>query len=360
MPASIQDLFSFNYLMDVVNEIESGLPQTVPNEFWTIKQNVIGDRIAIPLNVGSRNLPKMTPYMSPAVQAKKYDLSMKTAVCMAFNEVMEFGQELTTLYRNFADYGAQSNRALDLVALQTKNFKQKFDNMRIAAVGSVLARDGKIYYDVDGNMLPTSSGASWTFDNQVPAGNVGNPGSIFSTWNTSADIPTQVLNFKSYALRQTGKAVTTAYYGPGVSGRLANNTNFQYYLARNPQYNEQFKNTGQIADGVLGLKWVPVQDTYFVDQNDTAQTLFRTDYITFAPDLKGNYVFLEGTTPVHPDANNISMNDVPAAMRGIKEVSGIGSYSEIKFNPLQLKQYMFDAFAPVILTPNSWYWVNVG
>lgn len=361
MPTSIQDLFSFTYLMEIVNETEMGLPNVVDNAFFTQKQQVIGDAIQIPLGQGARNLPRMSPYMSPAVQAKKYDLSVKSAKCMYFNESMKFSQELVTIYRQFASYDVQPNRALDLVVYQTKNFKEKFDNMRKAAVASVLARDGKIHFDADGNMLPSSSGAVTTFDNQVPAGNVGNPGSIFSTWNTSADIPTQVNNFKSYALRQTGKPITTAYYGPGVAGRLANNTSFREYLAREAPGREHYLASGEIAEGILGLKWVPVQDAYFLDQADAAQTLFRTDYITFAPELKGNYMFLEGSCPIHPDANGaISEADLASMMKGLKEVYGIGSYSKATINPLALEQFMFDTFAPVLLTPNSWYWVNVG
>lgn len=364
MAANIQELFSFTPLMEMVNEIEPGLPELVDKQFWTLKQNVVGNTLAIPLGVGARNLPKLSPYMGVAKQAQKYDLSMKNAVCLHFHESMEFSQELIQMWRSFADYGVQTPRAIDIVEYQTRNFKQKFDNMRNAAVMSMLARDGNLYFDVNGNLLPTSSGATTTFSNQVPAGNSGNPGSIFSTWNSSADIPTQVLNFLSYAQRQTGKKITTAYYGKGVSGRLATNTNFQTYLARNygdSGYNAQYVKTGQIADGVLGLKWVPVQDSYFVDQTDTAQEFFRTDYITFAPDLKNNYAFLEGTNPVHPDANMVNVGgDATALLRGLKEISGIGSYAKCSVNPLQLQQFMFDTFAPVILTPNSWYWVNVG
>ena len=41
-------------------------------------------------------------------------------------------------------------------------------------------------------------------------------------------------------------------------------------------------------------------------------------------------------------------------------MSGSGTYATARVNPLQLQQFMFDTFAPVILTPQSWYWVNVG
>lgn len=361
MPANIQELFSFTPLMEMVNEIEPGLPELVDNSFWTMKQTVVGNTLAIPLGVGARNLARLSPYMGAARQAQKYDLSMKNAVCMHFHEGFEFSQELIQVWRAFAEYGAQSNRALDLVEYQCKNFRQKFDNTRNAAVMSILARDGKIHFDANGNMLPTSSGAVDTFDNGVPAANVGTMGGIFSTWSSGADIPTQVKNFLAYAQRQTGKKITTAYYGKGVSGRLANNTSFQQYLARNPGYNDYYKNTGEIADGTLGLKWVPVQDAYFVDQTDTAQEFFRADYITFTPDLKGNYMFLEGSAPIHPDANMVNVgSDVTALLRGLKEINGIGTYAKAQVNPLVLQQYIFDTFAPVILTPNSWYWANVG
>ena len=357
--ASIQELFSYTYLTEMVQRIKPGLPKLLPEELFTVKKQVVGDRVSIPKGVGARDTPRAVPYMSPAVAAKKYDLSLQSTVCMSFNEVMEFGRELVTVYRQWASYGVQDHRAMDLLVYQTENFKKKFDNGRIATVFSLLALDGKVYFDENGNLLPSSSGAALTFDSQVPAGNSGTMGGIFSTWNTGADIPSQVLNFKAYALRQTNFPITHAFYGQGVSGRLANNTSFQYYMARNPQYNQFYKETGQIADGVLGLKWIPVQDAYFVDKNGSAQTLFRTDYITFTPDLGDTYMLIEGSTPIPNDVNQMG-TDVESILRGTKEVYGMGSYATAVANPLQLLQYMFDCYAPVITVPESWYWANVG
>ena len=72
-------------------------------------------------------------------------------------------------------------------------------------------------------------------------------------------------------------------------------------------------------------------------------------------------MFLEGSAPIHPDANMVNVgSDVTALLRGLKEINGIGTYAKAQVNPLVLQQYIFDTFAPVILTPNSWYWANVG
>jgi hypothetical protein len=361
MPASIQELFQHTYLTEMVQRIKPGLPKVLPDEFYAVSgPPVTGDRVAMPMSEGARDVPKVLPYMSPARQAGKYTLSLKNVVLLWLAEVMPFGKELMTIYRQFSSYAPQDNRAGDLLRFQCEQLRQKFDNFRVAAVNSVFARDGKIYIDSDGNLLPTSSGADYTFDNGVPAGNSGTFGGILSTWNTSADIPSQVNNFKAYALKQTNWPIATAVYGQGVSGRLAVNTAFQAYLARNPNYNSHYINTGEIADGVLGLKWVKAQDAYFVDQNGTAQTQFRTDYITFCPDLKGTYKLLEGTTPVPKDGTMAAQGDVEAALRSMVEVPGIGSYAYVTFNPIQLHQFMFDCVAPVLAAPDSYYWGNVG
>lgn len=361
MAASIQDLFSYAYLTEMTQRIKPGLPKVLPEELWTTKKQFIGDKVTIPIGQGARNLPQLSPYMSPAKAAGKYDLSLQSVAFMWFSEVMPFDKELMTVYRQWATYGVQDHRAMDLILYQTENFRKKFDNMRNAAVSSVLALDGKIYFDSSGNMLPTSSGASLTIDNLVPAGNSGNVNSIrTATWSSaSTDIPTQVLNLKSYALKQTNYPLEYAFYGPNVAGYLHTNTSFTQYMARNNGYRDHYLNTGNIADGVLDLKWRPVQDFYFVDQNGTSQSVFRDDYITFTPDInKEVYTFFEGSTPVPSEINQINLGDIEALLKGAKEVYGIGSYAVANHNPIQLHQHMFDCFMPRLLVPEAFFFFD--
>ena len=56
------------------------------------------------------------------------------------------------------------------VSRQVVEFKRLFTNLRLGAIYSTLA-NGKIWFDADGELLPSASGTSVTVDWSVPAGN---------------------------------------------------------------------------------------------------------------------------------------------------------------------------------------------
>jgi hypothetical protein len=184
---------------------------------------------------------------------------------------------------------------------QTEEFAQRMVNLEIASVTSLVS-NGKIWFDADGNLLTSSSGADLEVDFGIPAGNRGDCGGIIAaSWaNTSTDIPTQVLNLKTKARQLSGYEIEYAFYGKNVTGYMARNTAFQQYLARNPQYNQNFVNTGEIATNTLGVKyWIPVQDAFFENDSGSIVEQFPADQITFMPKIdRSTYAMLRGSFPV--------------------------------------------------------------
>jgi hypothetical protein len=71
-------------------------------------------------------------------------------------------------------------------------------------------------------------------------------------------IVTKVKTAKQYIAKTYGYRLTDAYYGLNVPEYLAKNTNFKEYLSRFQGFRDQFASTGEIPDGVLGLRWHPV------------------------------------------------------------------------------------------------------
>ncbi len=349
MATSFNDLFSFTHLTKVVKEIESGIPKVLPDALWSTTESIPGNKAANTITIGSRTVSGFNPYLSRSRQFQKIDVSSRPMTLLAANRHIEFGEELQDILRKWEDYAPQEHRIMDLLLLQTKEFRQVFDNTRIATVTSLFAHGGRIYLNDDMNLLHSSSGATTTISMDCPAGNIGgNPGGLITgSWaSATTDIVTQVNNLKTFARQQANYPLKYAIYGKNVAQYLTNNNFFREYLARNSVYNQQIMNTGQIPDGVLDLTWVPAQDFYYVDHTGTVREMFPVDQVTFIPEInRDTYTLFEGTTPVVDDINII--NDVASGLRSIKEVQGIGSYAKMEYDPPKLLHYMFDCHLPV-------------
>jgi hypothetical protein len=206
------------------------------------------------------------------------------------------GSEVLELFHNYTDYTV-TNASIE-IARRINDFGMRAGNLEIACIHSAVA-NGYIWFDAEGEVLPTSAGASLTVDYQIPAGNRVAAAASWAT--TSTDIPTLVLNFLQVATAPDGRTPTLAICGKNVVGYLSNNTSFQQYLARNPNYNQTFVNENRIADGVLNLKWVNVQNMMYERQAGTMQQdVFPADQIVFMPDPndKAIYDLKYGSYPV--------------------------------------------------------------
>lgn len=349
MATSINDIFSYTHLTKVVKEIESGIPKVLPDALWTTTEAVPGNKAANTITIGSRTVSGFNPYMSKSRQFKKLDVSSRNMTLLASNRHIEFGEELQDILRRWETYQPQESRIMDLLLLQTKEFRQVFDNTRIATVTSLFAHGGRIFLDADMNLLHSSSGADLTIDMGVPAGHRnGNPGGLITApWsNAATDIVTQVNNLKTFARQQANYPLKYAIYGKNVASYMTANNTIKDYLARNAVYNQKFLDTAQIPDGLLDLTWIPAQDFYFVDHTDTVREMFPADQVTFIPDItRDTYTLFEGSTPVVNDINIVG--DVASALRGMKEETGIGAYARMDYDPPKLLHYMFDCHLPV-------------
>ena len=188
MPTSFNDLFSYTHLTKMVKEIESGIPKVLPDALWNTTESIPGNKMAYTITIGSRQTSGFNPYLSKSRQFKKLDVSSRPAVLLASNRHIEFGEELQDILRRWEAYQPQEHRIMDMLMLQTKEFRQVFDNTRIATVTSLFANGGKIYLDSNMDLLASSSGAAQTIDMGCPSGNVnGNPGSIVTgSWATAS------------------------------------------------------------------------------------------------------------------------------------------------------------------------------
>lgn len=298
--AALESFLSYVPLTDPITKVLGGVPKVVPDAFFSTTEDVMGDRARnITLN-GTRQVATVRPYGSPPRQTERLALGNEDIRLLHSIESMPVSTELYTLFQQFDSYEPARQMASQVLAHDAENFALRQANLMTAAVQSMLSF-GKLWFDADGNLQTSSSGADLEVDYGVPAGNRNQVGGIIAaSWATAAtNIVTQVTNLQTYAIQLTGHPLKYAFYGKNIPGYLANNTNFQQYLARNNVYNDVFKNTGGIAPGTLDLTWVKVQDAFFVDENNAVQEIFPADQITFFPEIsKATYALYKGSYPV--------------------------------------------------------------
>lgn len=359
MANSPESILNYIPLSSSVETVKTGIPKVLPEAFWTTTEKVVGDKANYIKYVGTRQVSRVVPYGAPPMQTKKLDVSDQSIKLLHSTEKMPFSQELFRVFRAWEDYKPQQMFAKQQIAHQGLQFRQRFDNLRLAAVTQVLA-NGALYFDANGNLLPTSSGADLTIDQLVPANNKNQlNGLITASWATaSTDIVGNVNAIKRQAIQLTGFPITTAYYGKNIPSYLATNTAVSPFLSRNAARNEQFLSTGQIPDGVLDLKWVPVQNAFYEDQSGTVQTIFGDDAITFAPDISAAvYCLFEGSYLVPSSFGMFA--DGMAALNSLSEVYGMGRYAYLDVPPTQINDVAFDTFLPLLRVPNAFFLADV-
>jgi len=355
VPNSIEAILNFLPLSKSVESVKGGIPKVLPEAFWTNKEQVMGDKANYIKYTGTRQVARLVPYGSPPVQTKKVDITDQSVKLLHAEEKMAFSQELYRVFRDWENYKPQQQFARQQLVHQGEQFANRFDSLRTATVTQGLGR-GALYFDAAGNLLPTSAGADLSLDYGVPANNKNQINGIISaSWATaSTDIVTQINNLKMTAMQTTGYPLKYAFYGKNIAGYIANNTSMQAYLARNMQLNEKWLATGSIPPGVLDLIWVPVQSSFFEDQNGVVREIFPSDTVTFTPDIdSGFYTLFEGSMLVPTGFGMFA--DAAAALSSLAEIYGRFRYAYLDIPPTQIFDVAGDTFLPMFRVPDAMF-----
>lgn len=360
MALSPASLLSYVALTKSVEEIKTGIPDVLPAPFWDIKEQVPGDAAEYVVYKGSRRTARQTPAGAPPRTADKQDIGTQKIKLISSETEMPFVDELLNVFRQWERYEPQQKWAMDQVAYYAKQHRQEQDNLRMAVVTGVLA-NGITWFDSNGNLLPTSSGATLTIDQGIPTStNTGTCNSIFNaSWaTTTTDIVSQVNNLKAAALKISGYPLRKAFYGANVAGYIASNATCQAFLSRNnwspTAFNNQIAMTGQIPNGFLDLEWYPVQNAFFEDSSAVNQTIFPADQITFTPDINAaTYCLFEGSRLIPSSYGPMPSGE--AALASLVEVYGIYRYATVSMKPVAIYDVIGDTFLPRLRTPKAFF-----
>jgi hypothetical protein len=358
MAATIAEVLGYTSLLEAIENIKKGIPSNMPPGFSSITENVLGNTGRFVQTPGTRQTSRLSHYGAPAHKRALVDIGRRDVMLIHSFEELSFDPMVLQNLMKYNDYAAQ-NMGEQEVARQVGNFTELFVNLRKAVMQQVLV-NGKVYFDDDGNLLPTSSGASVTVDFGRSANNENQLNSIIAaSWALAGtDIPSHLRNLRVQAAKDHGYELKYAFYGKNIPTYLTQNDYVLDYLSRNPVMQAKFLESAEIPAGLFGFVWVPVYTSFFEDATGTNREIWGGDNVVFTPEPDRRWwSVIEGSYPVPTNINII--NNAEAFLSSLKQVYGMFGYSQLLTNPPSVATYMGDTFLPTMKNPNVTYAADV-
>ncbi len=357
--ASVSDILSWVPLTSAVEVIRGGIPRPLTDKFYETREQFSGTVASYVNWQGTRQVARMQPANAPPQPTNKLPLSSTSVVMLSYQESMPFAEELIRWLREWEDYKPQQNMALRNIMMQGEEFGRRFENAEVAAVNGTIA-NGKLWFDNQGNMLPSSSGAFNTVDQFIPTNNTGTLNGLLtgSFADPNFDIVTFVSQkLKPRALLDTNYPVRTAVYGANIPGYLAINNYTKLQWGYQKEVAMAYLATGGIPKDFLGLEWINASEMYYQDASSVNQLQFPPDQITFMPEItKQTWTVYEGSTFIPTNFNPVA--DVGAALKSWAEKFGRWRYAYVPQGMRTLIDIAGHVFAPRFKIPGSVYLLN--
>ncbi|HYH63256.1 MAG TPA: hypothetical protein VD866_01015 [Urbifossiella sp.] len=367
MPYAIEQVLGYVALMKAIKEVESGVPKPLPPAYYAVRptDRVVGDRARNFKFKGTRKAARKSEYGAPPRQVALQPRNVQDVILLFATEKVLFRQEFIRILMQWQAgvYGADEQARQEILQ-QVEEFKTLFDTLRTTAIHSALAHF-KFYFDADGYILPSSSGAAETIDLGIPATNTGqvNPGGgaiINASWATSTtDIPTQLNNLKKRAIQLTGRPLRYAFYGSNIPGYLLGNDRCKQYFSFNPSILNAFAATGRPPSDLFELTWLPAYSMFHENAAGDIVEPWPADQITFAPEptpdtwrlLEGSYMIPKSYQPT---------GTIEGALANMETVFGMFEYSQVNNLYLPNSEHIAgDTFLPWPCLPESYFQVDV-
>lgn len=319
-------------------------------------QDVVGNRGRYTRYTGQRKTARLNKYGAPAYRRNLMPVGEVDVKLFHTYEKLNLDPLLMRQLRSNDSY--ELDRGIQEVGRQVAEYGALFANLSIATTAQVL-RLGNLYWDADGNLLPSSSGAVESHSFQMNANNQNQlNGIIAASWALpSTDIPSHLRALKKRAVRLTGYPLKYAFYGENIPSYLTQNDYVLDYLSRNPSVSPEFLQSAELGN-LFGYTWVPVYESFFEDQDATNQDLWAADAIVFTPEVSADWwEVLEGSYEV-PRSIDVS-GSAESIMSQMETVYGAFSYGKAEHDPPGVALYMGDTRIPTLKVPDAIFSADV-
>jgi|TARA_R100000501_G_C2631536_1_gene127890 hypothetical protein len=365
MSTPIEALLHVDNFLRTIEEVKNGIPGDIlPARMFKPTDKTIGNTGSYYKVTGTRQTAQQVAYGAPSKSMVGKGVTKQPVTLLHAFENFPHDPLLVQLLKSLKSDGTQK-RGVEIVGKKIAEFTTRFQNLRKAAWYSALAI-GHIYFDADGNLLPTSAGAVLDIDFAIPAANQnqldwdGNGAIIGASWATAGtDIIGDLRELKRAAISTSGYQLTKAYYGANIPGYFASNTALLEYMSRNQSGNASVLK-GEVPDGLMGLEWIDAQNAFYEDANGTNRFFWGPDTVVFTPSEAniGWWGFIEGSYSVPSDIGQL-YGDALSALNSLREVFGTFGYAKVSHDPVGITQYGGDTFLPVISVPAAIYIADV-
>jgi len=366
MAIALEEILGFSPLTTALRATSSGVPNPFPDDLFTVapQNRVRGDRAKWIRITGERRTARRVVYGAPGRRRSLRDVSDQTIRCFHNHETFQI--EMTVLQKLQAFEKYENDDGIDWVRYQLEEAAKRQVNTRIITAASML-RQGAIYWDSDGNLLPTSSGAdtNQTVTANIPSSHQNQLGGLIdASWAlANTDIPFHVESIQKQSLQDTGMRQNAVMYGINVPRYIRANNFAQAFMSRNPGMNDKMLTTNAIPDGLFNIdKWVPVYTSFFQTDDNTVHEIWDDDLAVFMPsiaqpDKMDWWKIFEGSYPV-PRSIDVQ-RDPMAAIKNFEVVFGQGAYAIITYDPIGIEVHNFDTFIPTIRNEKAIYQAEV-
>jgi hypothetical protein len=357
--ASLEQILYFRNLTGVIESIKAGIPCPLPDAMLKSHKQVSGNRAEYFKITGTRQVARIVQYGSPAQRQGLREVDSVPITLMHSFEDMAWPLSLMIALTQMSELKKDA-KGTEQAEYQSRNFKKRFVNLRQVAAMQALFT-GILYWDKNGNLLPSSAGAAASVDFSVPAGNKTTVGGLITGWNTtSTDIIGQIEALQAKAVAASGYPITTAYYANGVASWIGANTTALQYLKFNLEMGTQYvKNKSRIPQGFGGIaNWIYAGDTFYADSTNTNRVIMPAATVVFTPDVDEEWWDIYEGSFLVPKTVTPQMNQSASDMlseANLAEVFGQFGYGQLSMNPPTVVQYAGDTFLPILKVPGAIY-----
>lgn len=355
MPASatIDQILGGENLTMLIQQRATGIPFMLPPAFRNVTDRVEGKKAKVWRAEGIQEVAQIVNYGSPAKRITGPGLDETEVDCLHVSESKDYDPQLLRNLRNPAT-GQEEKWGKAEVVRQIDAQKQRLVNLRYAAITMAIAK-GYIYFDTNGNLSLTTVSGGTTVDYTLAADHRNQLGGIIAAdWATaSTAIGEQIRDLKEKAAQDGSPPLELAYYGSDVSGFIWKNTNAKQWLSYHKESQQKFYDSGEIPDGLFGLRWVPLGTAFFRDAAGTVRQIMNTKTVCFSPAPSPNWWrFIEGSMAV-PRGIGITAGSVTDLLNQVDDKFGMFAYAAGTHNPIKLEHFFGDTFLPYVANRNA-------
>lgn len=353
MTLPIESILGVNQLTGLVADPMGGVPMpNLPAGFFTTFRNVSGMKSSYFKTQNVRTVAQLTDPNAPSKRVGS-PAGSEVPIQLFHSRENQFHNAVALQKLMSPSSQIEQDLAIEEIGRKTAELNRRQANLLITAVNTVL-RNGKIWFDAEGNLLPSTSSSAITVDYSVPTDNTANKN--IGDWETAGTNILLQLETELQRLNQlTGLRYTNIIYGKAIPQRLALNTAFASFINSAPVLAQSFAQNTVPADfGNMGLRWYKGSEMWYVDSAGTTRNWVGDDAIVILPDPSPEwYEIQRGTYMIPGNSVGDVYADAQSAVRSLREVTGRFSYATISHDPVGVTQIVGDTWLPVVKVPGA-------